>query len=110
MGLFDFLQMAGDYDQRKVARYDGLEGFVSTAKVLDSRIPYETGIQFNGWGPHVRIVETYYTVEAAKIGHIAWADKMMTNGLPTREPLDVGTSEINDVLNSFRGDVAGADE
>lgn len=42
--MFDFLDMLGNYNDRKVARFDSDEFSIDTAYVTDREHPYETAI------------------------------------------------------------------
>lgn len=49
--MFDFLDMIGTYECRKVDRFDSDEFSIDTAYVTDRELPYETAIahkDFNG--------------------------------------------------------------
>lgn len=97
------LGMLGNYEERKVARYekDGL--MVSTAFVTDSRQPYETAIchpRYND-GEHI-IVELYNDKESAQEGHDKWVNKMTSKKLP--ETLrDASSAEIAKVTDVVEG-------
>jgi hypothetical protein len=97
--MFDFRS----YEDRKVARYDGPEGYVSTAKVTDSDDPYETGIMYHKWGERVVIVQTYTTKDEAKVAHRKWVRAMKQDKLPKEKPRDVGTNAINKLLRLIEG-------
>ena len=91
--MLGFMDMIGNYEQRKVANdvIDGVE--IDTAEVTDSDQPYETGIcskLYNG-GKWV-IVELYDTKELSVIGHAKWVETFK-NGKP-ENLTDVSTSEI----------------
>jgi hypothetical protein len=77
-----------NYDDRKVARYDGDGWFVSTALVYDEEGPqYETAIVHPEYkeGQHV-IVEIYPDKEAAATGHERWVEVMTSDPLPDELP------------------------
>ena len=95
MMLFDFLKDMGNYEERKVDRYDGEEGLcIDTARVSDSKKPFETGIEHPSYndGKWV-IVETYDTKEAAETGHNIWVEKMTAEELP-KELVDMSSAEV----------------
>lgn len=84
MSLFGFMGMADDYEQRKVARYDGEHLQVSTAAVNDSDKPYETAVQHDDYDRNMIVVESYDTREAALEGHKRWVTRMTTEPLPEK--------------------------
>ena len=88
MGLFDFLEMSGNYEERKVANYSEGKLVVDTCAVTDSSKPYETGITHPDYkdGDWI-VVELYDTKEQALEGHDKWVKKM------------TGTSERADSKN-----------
>ena len=94
MGMFDFYNDIDNYEERKVANFEG-EGFViDTAAASDGRQPYETGIEH----PEYRngrwvIVEAYNTKEEAKVGHDKWVKTMTAKELP-KELIDCANAEI----------------
>lgn len=105
--LFNFLSM-DSYESRKVARYDGEDGFfISTAAVNDSDHPFETAVAhplYNGGG--IVIVEMYDSKEEAQEGHDRWVNKMTASDLP--ETLsDVSTSGIVKLAAALGADLNG---
>ena len=75
-GLFGFLDMDNNYEQRKVSNTVINNVEIDTVLVTDSSKDYETGIcssLYNGnkWV----IVELYNTKEQAVIGHNNWVKK-----------------------------------
>jgi hypothetical protein len=83
MGMFDFLAMMDNYEERKVERYEKGGLIIDTCSVTDSTQPYETGIchpKYND-GEWV-IVEQYDTEEDARLGHAKWVKKMTSKRLP----------------------------
>jgi hypothetical protein len=82
------------YKDRKVDRFEHTDGisFISTAKVTDSRDPYETGICYKPWGQRVIVVQTYSSIEDAKIGHQRYVELMLSSQLPKEPPTDAGTN------------------
>ena len=99
--LFDFLSMANNYEQRKVANTEINGAVIDTCAVTDSTKPYETGIchpAYNG-GRWV-IVEEYSSKEEAQAGHDKWV-LTFTDKLPS-QLTDVGTSEINQLRVMFK--------
>lgn len=98
------MEMMGNYDSRKVDRYekDGL--IVSTSKVTDSDSPYETAIHHKRYnsGEWV-IVQMYENIEDAKVGHKEWVKKMTSKNLPD-EIKDVSTSTFAKLCDVVDGD------
>ena len=92
--MFEFLSMMGNYESRKVDRYNGPDGFyISTAAVNDSDHHYETAVahpQFNDG--KLIIVEMYDTKAEAQAGHTKWVQTMTAKTLP-KSLADVFTSE-----------------
>ncbi len=92
------LSMAGNYEARKVTRFEDADNLITvdTCSVSDGHHPYETGIEhpeYNG-GLFI-IVEAYDTIEDAQKGHDKWIE------IITHEPLPVAledcqNSEITD--------------
>lgn len=77
--MFGFLNMMGNYEERKVARWPDSEEewIVDTAAVCDSAQPFETAIQHPRYNSgSMVIVELYDTKEEAKIGHDKWVEIM----------------------------------
>jgi hypothetical protein len=93
--------MYNNYETRKVDRFESDNGFVSTAKVSDSRDPYETGIQYKPWGPGVVIVQTYETLDEAKNGHQRYVELFVSGELPQEKPLDTGTNIWSELARKF---------
>lgn len=87
MGLFDFIDMADNYEDRKVARFEEINNdlIIDTAWVNDCKPPYETAIQHKNYnnGQWV-IVEHYETKEKALSGHMKWVKIMTTEPLPDK--------------------------
>jgi hypothetical protein len=93
--LYDFLSMMGNYEARKVDRFEKGALLVDTALVTDSYDPYETAVAHPAYnnGKWV-IVETYKTKEAAQSGHKRWVEIMTADELP-KELKDVSTAETS---------------
>jgi len=91
--MFSFLQDLGNYEDRKVDRFekDGL--LVSTARVSDGCQPYETAIQVKGYyrkdnNVHLAdnrwcVVEAYDTIKDAQNGHDKWVSVMTGENPPS---------------------------
>lgn len=94
--MFD---MIGNYEERKVARYekDGL--FISTAMVTDGDDPYETAVAHPQYNDGIMvIVESYPTKAAAKRGHAKWLKRMTAKRLP---------KQLVDCRNSWASKLCG---
>jgi hypothetical protein len=94
MGLFDFILMANNYKDRKVARTEANDFIIDTCMVNDSEKPYETGISHKKYnsGKWI-IVELYDTKEDALKGHQKWMAITNQKNLPEKL-IDVSTAEI----------------
>lgn len=104
MGMFDFLLMADNYEQRKVARFDADWGFISTAYVNDAARPYETAVEHRQYNDgKMVIVAAYDTKEEAQAGHNHWVRVMTADTLPDRL-VDRGEAELAELVDVFRGD------
>lgn len=99
--MFEFLHMAGNYDSRKVARYEDGEKniIISTAFVNDSSFPYETAIKHPEYNEgYFIIVENYNDEISAKEGHKKWEQLYLEDNLP--DPLiDIGESGCSKILD-----------
>lgn len=90
--MFQFLNDAFNYEDRKVARWEKEDATIDTCKVSDSKSPYETGIRCNRYNDnHWIIVEEYNTLEEAKEGHNKWIETMKN---PPSQLQDVSTCDI----------------
>jgi hypothetical protein len=103
--LFDFMSMALNYEQRKIARDEFDFGFVSTCSVTDSDHLYETGVKHKNYSNSVIVVEGYDDEDAAKLGHEKWVKLMTSKDLPD-SLTDVGTSEMAYLSNALDGNPA----
>lgn len=94
--MFNFLSMAGNYEQRKVAHTDLGDGaWVDTAAVNDAAQPYETAVQHPRYNDgKMVIVEMYESKTDANAGHERWVATMTADELPASLK-DVGTSEVS---------------
>lgn len=105
-GLLSAYDMAGNYEERCVARYEGdKDCFVSTAMVTDSNRPYETAIchpEYNDG--RVIVVESYDTKEQALTGHARWEKMFVDNDIPD-EIEDVSQSEITNWARNALGKI-----
>ncbi len=86
--MFGFLDMLGNYPQRRVERYEAQTEagriLISTAFVTDGAKPYETAVGHPDYndGKYV-IVQAYDTVEEARTQHFQWVRQMTNEPLPT---------------------------
>lgn len=94
--MFGFFSMAGNYEDRKVGRWNGENNdFVSTALVTDSLHPYETAICHPDYNNgNLIIVEMYASKKDAIKGHEKWVKVMTSDKLPDSF-VDVSSSEIS---------------
>ena len=103
MGLFDFLGMSGNYEERKVANYSEGKLVVDTCAVTDSSKPYETGIAHPDYNDGDWIVVGLYdTKEQALEGHDKWVKKMKSR-LP-KKLIDVSTAEAAGMVGALSDD------
>jgi len=81
--MFDFFNMAGTYEDRKVSLYNEGGVVVSTAMVNDGDHPFETAIKHPDYndGAFV-IVEAYDSLSDAHEGHENWVTIMTAEPLP----------------------------
>lgn len=101
--MFNFFGMAGNYEARKIDRFDADWGFVSTASVSDGSQPYETGISHEKYKDGgVIVVEAYSTREAAQAGHNRWVKKMTAKNLPAKL-VDCCNAEIGQFAAAIGG-------
>jgi hypothetical protein len=75
-GIFDFLSITKNYEDRKVDKYKCKEFIVDTCWINDNDPPYESAVShkdFNNgsWC----VLEHYDTKEKAQIGHNKWVNK-----------------------------------
>ena len=97
--MFDFLSMAGNYEERKVSRYDEGDLFVDTCHVTDSDQDYETAVEHPRYNDgNMVIVEMYDTEKEAQTGHDKWVEIMTKKSLP-KELKDVSTASIAKLCN-----------
>lgn len=101
--MFEFLQDIGNYEERKVARFENESGLlVSTVRVRDSKQPYETAVQYPEYKEgKLVIVATYDTKEQAKNGHEEWVKKMTAEVLPDYL-MDVSTAGVAEFCDALK--------
>jgi len=81
--MFNFLNIANDYEERVVARYETDDVLVNTCLVTDGRHPYETGVCHPDYNEDkCVVVEAYDTKEDAQKGHDSWVEIMTGEKLP----------------------------
>jgi hypothetical protein len=93
--MFDFISMANNYEERKVARFELGMIIIDTCAVSDSDHPFETAIshpQFNS-GNWI-IVEHYDSKQEAIQGHNKWVDKITSKENFPLTLKDVSTAMI----------------
>jgi hypothetical protein len=99
--MFSFLDDFGNYEERKVDRFENDDLSISTCRVSDSKRPFETAVKH----PKYRqdkwiVVEKYDTKEQAQTGHDKWVETMTTDPLPAKL-IDVSDNEIRDMSDSL---------
>jgi len=101
--MFNFFYDIGNYEQRKIARYDGDGLMIDTARCSDGKQPYETAVESplynNG---KMIIVEAYDTPEQAQQGHDRWVAIMTTK--PPDKLVDCLNAEITAFGESLFGE------
>ena len=99
--LFGFLDMLGNYDERRVDRYENDEILVSTVEVTDGDKPFETAIKHPEYGKTgaMIIVEKYDTVEQAQKGHTKWVELVKTDTLPDTL-VDCQNAAVSKLINA----------
>ncbi len=102
LGLFGFMDMADNYEERKVASHNKEGLFVDTVSVSDSTKPFETAVAHPKYNDgDIIIVELYDTREEAQIGHDKWLETMLTN--PPQQLVDVSSCTSAEMLRSLDG-------
>jgi hypothetical protein len=97
--MFNFLDMAGNYETRKVGRFDKDGLMVSTAQVNDGREPFETAIKHPKYADGgMIIVECYHTRSKAAKGHAVWVERMTSSNLPD-ELVDCQNSMVSQMCD-----------
>lgn len=98
--MFDFL-FAAPYENRKVARHDGDDFYISTASVNDGSHPYETAICHPDYNDNkIVIVEAYDSRDAALTGHDKWVKKLTAKKLP-KALVDCGNSGVEQLCQTL---------
>lgn len=102
--MFDFFEMAGTYDSRKVDRYEEGDLLISTAAITDSQQPYETAVSHPKYNDNKFIVVEMYDNKSQAIkGHKRWVKIMTAESLPSTL-MDVSTSSVKLLGNDLFGD------
>lgn len=79
--ILESLPMIDTYEERKVDLYNfpNEVGYISTVRVTDGRLPYETAVchkEYTGEAG-IAVVEAYETRAKAKAGHKRWVKLML---------------------------------
>src|SRR5436309_3034752 len=99
--LTEMFGMIGNYEQRKVERYDKGNLMVSTARNTDSDQPFETAIAHPKYNDgKIVVVEMYDDMESAKAGHLRWVKTMTAKQLP-KTLKNVSTSTIAKLIDTL---------
>lgn len=103
MGLFDFMSMNLNYEDRAIDRFEEGGLVVDTCSVNDSSKPFETGVLHPSYnsGDWI-IVELYDSKDDAKTGHNKWVKKMTSKRLPPKL-IDISTAEVTNLTDMTRG-------
>lgn len=103
--MFEFMDMAYNYEQRKVDRYEDEDVTVDTCSVTDGTHIYETAIAHPEYydGKWI-VVEAYDTKEDAQLGHDKWV-KTMTEGELPEYLQDCANAEVAQLLEDIDGDL-----
>jgi len=101
--MFEFFNMLGTYEDRKVARYEDGDIVLSTAWVNDSDQPYETALSHPAYdGGRFIVLQVYDLKEEAEDGHAKWEEVVRNGQLPeTLE--DVGEADIAEFVRACGG-------
>lgn len=101
--MFDFFNMAYNYEARAIARFEQGDVIIDTCAVIDAAQPYETGVSHPAYndGDWV-IVELYDTKEEAQTGHDKWVETMTAAELP-ESLCDVSSASITQLLDTSTG-------
>jgi len=102
--MFDFFDMAGTHEQRKVDRFERDDLIVDTCSVTDSDDPYETAISHPDYNDGKWVIaETYKTADAAQEGHDKWVQIMTAPEIPA-QLVDVSTFAIAELFRAIDPD------
>lgn len=96
--MFDFFLDAGNYEERRVGKYDQDGLFVSTARCSDGMKPYETAVAHAEYNDgDMVIVENYNTCDEAEAGHSKWVETMKAN--PPDKLVDCQNAAVSQLLD-----------
>ena len=102
--MFSFLEMMGNYKERKVDNtiIPSVDAVIDTCAVSDSTQPYETAIKCSHYnnGKWV-VVEQYDSKEEAQKGHERWVQVFKSS--PPAKLIDVSECEIASLLTALAG-------
>lgn len=99
MGMFDFLLMADNYEDRAVDRFESEDMIIDTCFCNDGKLPYETAVQHKEYNDNKWIiVENYPDKEQAQKGHDKWVAIMTSKELPEFLQ-DCQNAEISEFLD-----------
>jgi hypothetical protein len=99
--LFDFLKDIDNYKDRAVARYEGKDFTIDTARVSDGVRPIETAVRHPEYNDGLWIiVDAYDNVDDAQTGHDRWIAIMTSNELPN-QLIDCQNAEIGILLGEL---------
>jgi hypothetical protein len=99
--VFEFMLDIGNYEERKVGRFEAPWGFVSTVRVSDGAKPYETAVAHKDYmSSGMVIVEAYDTKEEAALGHAKWVTTMTSSPLPSslKDCANAGIAALGEAL------------
>ena len=100
--MFNFLSMADNYEERKVAHDDFDWGMIDTCYVNDGDKDYETAVEHKKYNAgKMVIVEAYDTKDEAIAGHKKWVQIMTAKVLPKK---------LKDCANSYISQFIGEEE
>jgi len=103
-GLFGYLDMAYNHEERCVGTYDKDGVFVDTSLVTDAHKPYETGIEHPLYNDGVMIIVEYYdTKEDAAEGHERWVKLLTSKELPS-QIVDVSSCMAMNLIRGLDGE------
>jgi len=101
MDMFGFASDMGNYEVRKIARFEEGNLFVDTCSVSDGRQNYETAVEHPEYNDgRMVVVEAYDTPEEAQEGHDRWVAKMTQTDLPDQLE-DCMNAHISELMSVF---------
>ena len=99
--MFNFYQMAGNHEERKVDNFKLGNLVIDTCYVTDGDKDYETAVSHPNYNKSKWIiVESYDTKKEAQIGHNKWKKIMTSDNLPDKliDCLNDETSQFADLF------------